>query len=187
MSISIENNFMSDEDCDKIINFIENNLHTFNTGKFQKAHRLLFGMDYWHGESIPEIRGIDEIEDIVYKYFDKIIKHANDKYGDEDKYYISSFWLARQIKDAFLDIHGDTDGNKNPQLEYSYGIYLNTVENDGELIFPKIDYIYKPVKGDLVSWESRDPSLDHEVPKITDTRYTMLVWLTKDIKYALVN
>lgn len=187
MHVSIENKFMADQDCDLLINFIENNLDKFNTGKFKRAHRLLFGIDYWHGESIPEIRDIDPIKDIVFKYFDKIIKHANATYGDDKKYYISSFWLARQIKDAFLDIHGDTDGDRNPQLEYSYGIYLNTVEKDGELVFPKLDYKYKPIKGDVLYWPSKDPIFDHEVPLITDTRYTMLVWLTTDKKYALVD
>lgn len=187
MDLTITNKFMKDEDCDKIISFIENNLNLFNTGKYKLAHRLLFGIDYWHGESIPEIRDIDPIKEIIINYFNKIIDHTKNKYGLFEKYYISSFWLARQIEGAFLDLHGDTDNNKNQQLEYSCGIYLNDVKLDGELYFPKLEYSYQPKKGDLVSWPSKDSIYDHEVNKITDTRYTMLVWLTTDPRYSLID
>jgi hypothetical protein len=187
MNPIVENNFMNKKDCDLIINFIENNLEMFGTGKYKLAHRLLFGVDYWHKESIKKISGIDPILPTVKEYFVKIIDNIKDKYNLDGQYYIASFWLTRQIEGAFLDLHSDTDVDQNTQLEYSCGIYLNDVMLDGILEFPEINYNYQPRMGDLVSWKSSGREYDHQVSKITDTRYAMLVWLTSDPSYSLID
>lgn len=180
------NNFMSDHECDHIINFIDNNLDMFYTGKYKLTHRLLYGLDLYHGNSNPKLEKIDDIEYIVRKYFDKTIKYMKEVMNETDELYISSFWLARQIEGGFLDLHSDTDVDQNVQFEYSCGFYLNDVNVDGTLDFPKLGYSYKPSKGDMVYWPSKDPLYDHEVVKVTDTRYTMLIWLTKDPAFDLL-
>ena len=135
----------------------------FYTGKYKKAHRLLYGKDLCHDNSSPKLEKIDDIEYIVLKYFDKIIKHIKESENENDELYISSFWLARQIEGGFLDLHSDTDVNQNMQFEYSCGLYLNDVNIDGTLDFPKLGYSYKPSKGDMVYWPSKDSLYDHEV------------------------
>lgn len=180
------NNFIEHDECDRVIKFIENNLEMFYTGKYKLTHRLLYGIDHYHGNSNPKLENIDYIEDIVYKYFDKTIKYIKNVMSETDELYISSFWLARQIEGGFLDLHSDTDIDQNVQFEYSCGIYLNDVNVDGTLDFPKLNYSYKPSKGDMVYWPSKDGLYDHEVVKVTDTRYTMLIWLTKDSSFDLL-
>lgn len=186
MEITIVNEFMSDNESDQIIKFIDDNLDMFYTGKYKLTHRLLYGIDLYHGNSNPKLEKIDAIEDIVLEYFNKVIEYIKDVKNESDDLYISSFWLARQIEGGFLDLHSDTDVDQNVQFEYSCGIYLNDVNVDGTLDFPKLNYSYKPRKGDMVYWPSKDPLYDHEVSKVTDTRYTMLVWLTKDPAFNLL-
>lgn len=186
MNPVILNNFMSDDECDNLINFIDSNLDTFYTGKYKLTHRLLYGIDKYHNNSNPNLEKIDSIEHIVRKYFDKTIKYIKEVMNETDDIYVSSFWLAKQIEGGFLDRHSDTDMNKNMQFDYSCGIYLNDVNIDGTLDFPKLGYSYKPSKGDMVYWPSKDPLYEHEVVKITDTRYTMLMWLTKDPAFDLL-
>jgi hypothetical protein len=183
---SVINNFMPQEDCNKIIQFIEKNLNIFYTGKYELTHRLLFGIDNYHQNSNQDLFAIEPIKDLVLDYFNKTINFCKEFYKEKDDIYIASFWLARQIEGSFLDYHGDTDNNKNMQFDYTCGIYLNNVNVDGGLSFPKLKYVYKPSEGDLVTWKSRDPMFDHEINKITDTRYTMLLWLTKDPAFNLL-
>ena len=62
---------------------------------------------------------------------------------------------------------------------------VNSVDSGNEIIFPNIGYKYSPVEGDMLSWVSGDKDSIHEVPSVTETRYSMPIWVTDNPKYKL--
>jgi hypothetical protein len=185
--ILIKNKFVSESDCKEIINFIESNINLFSTGPKRLLFTLPFGKDGYHNESRFDLKLVDPIKDLVYKYFDLVIAHVKETYNDNSELYVNSFWLAKQKAGGIIPIHGDNDQGNNKQFKYSCGTYLKTMTLDGTLDFEKLGYIYSPVEGDLVTWASQDPIYDHVVNKVSEDRYSMLFWLTEDPEFNILS
>lgn len=127
---------------------------------------------------------VSEVEHKLRNLFDRVITTTKDVFEDHRQVYMSSMWFAKQLPGAFVEEHEDTDDGYNTQFEYSAVLYLNTLQEGGELIFTDFDYSIKPKAGDLVVFRSVDGGM-HKVNKIKEDRYTMPMWMTLDPKFAL--
>jgi hypothetical protein len=186
MTIKIFNEFMQKSESDQVIKYIDNNLKKFQSFQENKYFIEMFGKDNYHKSSI-NLDELGEVKNLVLKYFQKCVEKIKIEYEVDEDLYPSSFWLAKQNDGAYLEIHGDNDYGKNPHIKYTCSIYLNDVFNEGEIHFPYLQYKYQPRCGDLFSFPSQNGELnyDHEIKKIVDSRYTMLIWLGNDKNYAL--
>ena len=72
MGIKVFNNFMKKEDCQNIINYINDNLNKFSQSQENKYYALMFGKDNYFSNSKTEISDMDAIIKTVKIYFDKI-------------------------------------------------------------------------------------------------------------------
>jgi predicted 2-oxoglutarate/Fe(II)-dependent dioxygenase YbiX len=188
-SIKIVKNFLSDEECldaiDYINEVIKNKIENFAIYQDGKRLALQFGKDLYHGHlSNLTLRLVSKKENVFRKYFSMAIKETQEMFSDYDDMYVSSFWIAKQFPGAIVPEHEDTDGGLNTHFEYSAIIYLNTLSDSGELVFPSLDKKYFPQAGDLVIFPSRSTGT-HRVEKINEDRYSLPIWITKDIKFIL--
>lgn len=127
---------------------------------------------------------VSEVEHKLRNLFSRVIDVTKETFNDRREVYMSSMWFAKQLPGAFVDEHEDTDDGYNTQFEYSAVMYLNTLQEGGELIFTDFDWSIKPEAGDLVIFKSIEGGM-HKVNKIKEDRYTMPMWMTLDPKFAL--
>lgn len=187
--IKVVSNFISAEDIELFKNYNDHLLETkpdlFFIGNNGKRPVLQFGKDNAHVMSSLELDStIPEIKDLVRSYFSKAIETVKDLYKDSRDLYVCSFWLAKQLPGANVQMHDDTDEGRNAHFTYSAVLYLNTLGTTGDLIFTDLRHSVKPFAGDLVVFPSQSTG-NHEVKEIDQHRYTMPMWLTTDKSYAL--
>lgn len=157
----------------------------FFIGNKGKRPVLQFGKDNAHAMSLPNLdTTVPEISPLIRSYFSRAVDTVKNAYLDDRDLYVCSFWLAKQLPGANVQMHDDTDEGTNTHFTYSAIIYLNTLEATGDLIFTDLDYSVKPIAGDLVVFPSQTTG-NHEVKEIDDFRYTLPMWLTTDKEYAL--
>jgi hypothetical protein len=180
--IQIVKNFLTEEECEYLKNYIESKLDIMKGSKIQGDRRkfISFGKDSFHKDSEVSLDAISEIEpllrnDIFPRLTDKITSLTNNR----KRLMVNNFFLAKQYPGARIDSHVDTDGGQNMQFKFSGIIYLNTMSSGGELHFPDLNYTYSPVAGDLVTFPSKPLEFVHEVVEIHEERYTIPIWLTE--------
>lgn len=180
--INVVDNFLSGEDVDFYIKYIESHLDLFKESSVHGSLRktLIFGKDKAHKEFFTDLSIISDLEDKLRKELFPSIQDVTSKlYNNRRSLYVSSMFLAKQSSGAQIEQHVDTDGGENMQHKYSGIIYLNTMSSGGELAFPDLDYTYSPKAGQLVLFPSRPLEYLHSVATINEDRYTIPVWLTE--------
>jgi hypothetical protein len=182
---NINENFITKEESSLFIEFIENNIDLFSHGPKKLYYLLQFGKDNYHQESIQNWNGVDSIKNLINKYIDKIINNLKESYGIEDDLFVVGFWFVRQFDGASLNVHDDTDSGRNTHIIYSALMYLNDIENGGELWFPNLNYLHKPKRGQMLSWPSQNKLFDHGVKEVKDTRYVINLFLTNQKEFDL--
>jgi hypothetical protein len=178
----IINNFINIDDCNKIITFIEDN----DKEQSPKIKRRLmrFGIDIMNGSTAP-LASIGEMGEFVRSFAEKAGQIAKELHNETKSIYLSTLWLSKQLPDANIIRHMDTDGGKGAHYIYSGVIYLNDQLSGGEIVFPKIEFSYKPQAGDLVLFDCRDKDSLHGVNKTTQNRYAIPIWFTDDPQYQM--
>lgn len=186
MDLKLFNQFIEKSEADQIISYINNNLNEFQSFQDNKYFIRMFGKDNYHKSSI-DLNETKEIKDLIIKYFEKCVNKIKNEFNYTGELYPSSFWISKQTNGAHLDIHGDNDLGTNPHILYTCSIYLNNVLKEGYLSFPNLNYSYQPKCGDLLCFPSQNNeyNYDHEIRKIDDTRYSILIWLGNDIEYKI--
>jgi hypothetical protein len=191
--IKVIKDFIPQSDIDYIINTIDtlekNNFDSFATDESGLRLALQIGNDSYHPESHRSL-GADfslfpENGKLYKNYFKKVIDSVKSTFTVEEDLHMCSFWLGKQYPGATVPIHDDTDSGFSPQNKYSGIIYLNSMENGGDLSFVKFNYSYKPEAGSLVIFPSREGGL-HGVSRIDEIRYSLLFWMTFDKSRSLV-
>jgi hypothetical protein len=181
--IKIINNFISQEEADLLISYINNNVDVFNvdytTGG--KRQRLLFGKDsYDNSRSEATLEKIKDIEPFIRKkIFPKVEKTIKKAYSNKKNLMVASFFLVKQYKGATVPEHIDTDGASNMQFKYGGVIYLNDMEANGKLRFSEFNYEYLPKACDLIIFPSKPYQYRHSVDEINEDRYSLPIWLTE--------
>jgi predicted 2-oxoglutarate/Fe(II)-dependent dioxygenase YbiX len=82
---------------------------------------------------------------------------------------------------------GDWVANHTPHRDVSAIYYLNDTFDGGEIVFERAQLVVKPRRGLLLAFPS-DADHAHEVlPVRSGVRYTMPIWFTKQLRYALAD
>ena len=185
--IFIIHDSINQEDIDKIIKFTNDNIEHFEEMVEKPRWTYKFGKDMAFDESYKDLDKLGEIKDMVVNtYWPKVLQLIKDKCQDNSKLYMASFWLAKQSNGSYIELHDDTDGQRNVHFKWSGSLYLNTMEKGGTLEFPNIPYSYSPIAGDLVLFPTQaEATATHEVIKVYEDRYTCMFWITEDINFAL--
>lgn len=191
-NIKVTKDFITEEDAQAFIDWIDNNIHKFNDYKVQKNPNRLalrFGRDqvFWdtthHSTEL-----MDGIEPLARKYFDLVCSKLQELYDDPNKLYVASFWLAKQKAGSFITPHFDAMEETNKHFKHSGIIYLNGMESGGDLLFPKLMVSIKPEGRELVTFPSQstvDQEYLHEVLEISNDRYSILFWVTEQEYFAV--
>jgi hypothetical protein len=183
-NIYVFNNFISPEDSLALIDHIELNIDTFNTGVLKLYHQQMFGHNPLSKTS-NKISDYPVVASIANSAFSKAINISKKTFNDDKILYPSSFWLARQLPEAVVKLHGDDDGGATTYFKYSCSVYLNNTNKTGPINFPNLKYKYWPKAGDMILWPSQGREYDHEVSVINDYRYTMVMWLTDQKEFSM--
>ena len=173
-------------DAQNIINHINNNIDSFDTGPRKLKFTKMFGNDHSLKEkSAKFINGIDDIKDQIKKIIDISIEFIKDEFQQTEELYLASLWIAKQISGAKVAPHLDTDDGANEHYEYSAILYLNTPINSDPLEFPNLNLKIMPNLGDLVVFKTKDIESVHQVRNIVEDRYSIPMWFTLDKNYDL--
>lgn len=187
--IKLIKDFIPEEDRTRLMEFIDSNLDRFHTYDMQEnysRHALRFGRDQvWWDSSDTFIHGLEDIQDLVEKYFKLVPEKLQEVFEDDVEIMPATFWLAKQGKGAFVKAHHDAHPDINKHFKYSVIIYLNSNSDGGELYFPFMKYTIKPEAGDMITFPSHGNQYLHEVARIEEDRYSMLFWITADKKLSL--
>ena len=188
-NIKIVNSFLSEKECSILINeinqIIDDQIDNFSIYQDGKRLALQFGNDLYHGHnSHLTLDIIAKSEPLFRKCFLSVTDQAAKLFNEHEKMHVSSFWIAKQFPGAVVPEHEDTDGGKNTHFEYSAVVYLNTLKDSGDLVFPSLNYSYSPKAGDLVIFPSKTTGT-HVVTKINKDRYTLPMWISKDKNFIL--
>lgn len=183
MEVHVIKDFISKEDSDILISYIEKRFPTDD--KPRSRQTIMFGRDNLNTASSHIICGIDEVEELVRNYTSKATEIVRGVFEKDIKIFLSSFWLSKHYPGSKMRPHSDTDSGKSPQYCNSGIIYLNGQEDGGELFFPKINLILKPDQGDLIIFDSRHRDAIHGIKQVNDFRYTIPMWFTDSPDYIL--
>lgn len=176
-------NFIDLEECNSIITFIEDNDQETNSKV--KRRLMRFGIDIMNGSTHP-LSFIGDMGVYLKSIAEKAGRVAKELHDQKNDVYLSTLWLSKQLPDTNIIRHMDTDGGKGSHYIYSGVIYLNDQASGGEIVFPKIEFSYKPQAGDLVLFDCRDKDSLHGVNKTTQNRYAIPIWFTDDPQYQMV-
>lgn len=176
-------NFLTQEECNKIITFIESNEKMSDPNL--KRILMRFGIDIMNGTG-DTLDSLGEIGLYIKNLANKAGDIAKTLHNESKDIYLSTLWLSKQVSGASIIRHMDTDGGKGKHYIYSGVIYLNSQAVGGEIVFPKINFSYKPEAGDIVLFDCRDKMSLHGVNKTTQNRYAIPIWFTDDPKYQMV-
>ena len=187
--IKIVKNFLSEDEMkffrdyeDYILETKQKDLIIFSDGN---RPVLQFGKDLCpEHKSHISLDIVSDIEDQVRNLFYRVEQKSRDLFDEPNEIYTCSFWFAKQLPGARVLIHEDTDDGLNPHFKYSAVIYLNTLNNSGQLVFTDLGYSYKPDAGDLIVFKSVEAGR-HLVETINEERYTLPMWMTEDKSFAI--
>jgi hypothetical protein len=199
--IKIIKNFLSLEDANKIINYINTNIKDAIDWKSAgSSPNFLYRPDRWYkrlmdvddemSNYIPEmsITRLNEIEQLVKTMIEDTKNKIQEVFNDDRTSYLTALWFAKHLKNDWMDLHSDAGDGYHSQSYYSCILFLNTVNSGGELNFPSMDLSIKPSVGDLVVFLSHGDDMHHEVKVTGEERYTVPMWFTidpeKEIKFA---
>jgi hypothetical protein len=190
-NIKVIKNFVDAHAASKFIDSIDlleqTVLEEFSSYQDGKRLALQFGIDVnqLHNSHL-DLTLLDDMEPMFREYLEQAVQATKDSFEVDPaaELFVCSLWLAKQYPGAIVPIHEDTDSGYNTYFEYSAVLYLNTLDDSGDLEFPDLGYSYRPAAGDLVIFPSKSTGM-HRVSKILEDRYSMPLWLTFDRSYKL--
>jgi hypothetical protein len=185
--IKVINNFISKDNATRIVNYIDRNKESFREGSEGLWFKKRFGVDvlYRAGGCESIIDGLEDIRELSIDIVENVKTMISKQYGDNDDIFLNSFWYVKHLPGATVSQHNDIDnGNEldngdDTQFVYSSVLYLNDTE-DGDLEFPNLNLSIKTKLGDLVIFPSNGDDMVHGVSSISQDRYSLPMWFTKD-------
>lgn len=167
--ISIINNYISQEDAKKFIDFFNNN-ESFSE----------YSTNYGAQDFVDNL----DLFDLLKKYENKVALTHQVLNNLNNKIYpyagLGFKWKDGWSQQAHIDAIGPGES-----IEYSSVIYLNDNYEGGEIEFPNQKFIYKPKKLSAIFFPGKGEEYLHQVNKIIgNDRYTLLFLHTPDINKA---
>ena len=179
-------NFIDDNLSSKYIDWIDGNLDKFLFLDHRQRYMLRFGYDQEYPEDTHyDLSIMGDIKDSILELIDKTISQVEDAFG-EDKLYLSSFFISKHLPDSVVPAHSDGGKDFNEPLHYSALIYLNELEDSGNLFFNIRNMLIHPKVGDLVAFDSHSRLNMHSVPEVSGDRYSIPIWLTRNPEFNLL-
>jgi predicted 2-oxoglutarate/Fe(II)-dependent dioxygenase YbiX len=176
LKISILKNFITQEDADIIINYIDNNY--LNSEKFYTTERAKKNNRFKYEAHIQEVHKFSDHEEILpllNKYSDKFLLECNSFFKDEEEIYLAAHWLTMFGEGTKLPRHVDNHVEAE-HLFRSGVVYLNDDYEGGFLRFTDEDITIDPEKLSLVIFES---TRFHEITEVlSGKRIAMPMWAT---------
>jgi hypothetical protein len=181
-SIKTIKNFIPIEDAYTLIEYIDQNLHSFSSDRSGLWFKKFFGIDdiYKHGKGEPIIDCLGNIKELSVNIVEDVKNTMSEHFNDPEPIFLNSFWFAKHLPGDNVLAHVDTEDGYNQQFVYSAILYLNTVQHGGVLDFPNLNLSFKPEACDLIIFPSNGEEMLHEVMGIGEDRYTLPMWFTKD-------
>lgn len=165
-------NFITQEECSRLIKFINNNVDDFET-LVSERRMMLFGYDTNYTNPRLDTEMLEPIKDIVVPILDNLLRIVKESF---DKYTVgtSTIFFAKQTKEnSGMRAHIDAEDN-DEFYNASALVYLNTTDG-GEVYFPDQSLYYYPKAGDLVVFRS---TTLHEPKKTNGDKYIVAFNLT---------
>ena len=154
--VHIVKSFISDEDCNVFIKFLDENYKDSLNNLRQKIEA-------------PKSK---EINIIINKILEKTKEVTN-----SPKLMIGDYVLSRYLPGFAIKNHVDTEIN-GEHFKQSMCLYLNNDFTGGEIIFSNLNIVHSPEKGDLVVFPS---DYWHETnPVKAGIRYVLALWTTEN-------
>ncbi len=182
--IKIIENFISEDDANKFIDYINNNY--LDSSKFAIGKKALSLGNFRYQANIPESHSLldhNEVIELIKKYSKKFLNECNLFFKDNVDICTSAFWMTRFEKNTKLPPHKDNHINAE-HLYRSGVIYLNDDYDGGYLRFIDHNFTYKPKKFSLVLFDSE---YIHEITNIlSGIRMTVPIWATADKEKCLL-
>lgn len=176
--------FLTDEECQKLIDFTENNLGLFDEDKSQSE-------DFWSKRVIDYKNVPDpEIKELMVSINDDVCGVLSELSILNRTLYPDTLQIVRWYKGYELTPHADRENPDNSPHPFSWRdfatvVYLNDDYEGGEIYWPNKDMEYKPVKGSLAIFPGTKEFL-HGVREVPEgVRYTIASFFTYDKTKAL--
>jgi len=177
--INVVKNFIEPEHINKLIFFIDNNIEKFVVYQDNKRYVWRFGHDNFWEDCKKDLTPLSEIIEILEtKIFNNMLKKIKEFYNED--LVISSFWISKHEPGSRVAMHEDTDEGENTHFSHSAVLYLTSLQDDGVIEFPFVNFTYTPVAGELLLFPSKAIDFDyqfmHEVKEINSPRYSIALW-----------
>lgn len=169
--ITVINNFITQSQANRLIDFIDHNLDIFVHNKGRRRYMLRFGYD----EELPEqsihtMNDVYEIKDLLVGIFNKT------RDAIDSELFLTSWFLSKQYPGAKLTPHKDGTPGLNDHLEYTAMLYMNNMVDGGIISFPDLGIDIRPQMGDLVIFKSLEH--EHMVSEVKEHRYSLPMWFS---------
>lgn len=165
--IKIVDNFVSDEECKTIIDYMNN----------QKDP------SFWIINNTRQMivnANSDIILKILLEYLDKIKKILN-----RNNLYITEYMLSRYNEGFMMNVHTDLEDGKE-HFAVSAVAYLNDDFTGGDIVFPRQKFRHSPKSGQIILFDSKLEKNMHGVePVNSGIRYAMPIWITDNPDFEL--
>tara|TARA_X000000368_G_scaffold106572_1_gene82647 strand:- start:83 stop:670 length:588 start_codon:yes stop_codon:yes gene_type:complete len=176
---------ISEEECNTVIDFFENNKERHYKGKVGSDSRLdsKAKIDTEMGISLKEL-----IEDSRLNPVARGLKNACDEYVENYPFLLKlrewSIEIVFKIQkynpnEAYFAEHCENSGGIDGSIERRIAavmVYLNTVTDGGQTHFPTQNISFSPKVGDILMWPAYWTHPHHGIPSPTQTKYIITGW-----------
>ena len=184
--IGTYDNYISQEECNKVIKFYEdqnkfnntiNRLEFENSPIIQKQDQTYFAvpnnMDVWW----KELKSLIVNFDMAWKHYEKNVG-ALESYG-QDMFHYTQLKIQKTLPTEGYHVwHLEHQkGFQNECRAFVYSIYLNDVKEGGETEFLHFSKRVKPKTGRIVIWPAGFPYVHRGNPPVSGKKYIITSWM----------
>ena len=184
--IGTYDNYISQEECNKVIKFYEdqnkfnntiNRLEFENSPIIQKQDQTYFAvpnnMDVWW----KELKSLIVNFDMAWKHYEKNVG-ALESYG-QDMFHYTQLKIQKTLPTEGYHVwHLEHQkGFQNECRAFVYSIYLNDVKEGGETDFLHFSKRVKPKTGRIVIWPAGFPYVHRGNPPLSGEKYILTSWM----------
>ena len=184
--IGTYDNYISQEECNKVIKFYEdqnkfnntiNRLEFENSPIIQKQDQTYFAvpnnMDVWW----KELKSLIVNFDMAWKHYEKNVG-ALESYG-QDTFHYTQLKIQKTLPTEGYHVwHLEHQkGFQNECRAFVYSIYLNDVKEGGETEFLHFSKRVKPKTGRIVIWPAGFPYVHRGNPPLSGKKYIITSWM----------
>jgi len=176
-----EENYLNKEDCQKLINYFDQNIKVKNETNVNRSfdNRVI----YYEGVNNQEIK------QLMKRIHDDMAKKIKDFYKEDSPILPEATHIVKWPTGTELGDHADNayaDGTPNyvPWRTYSCVVYLNEDFTGGEFYFKRFPYKLTPSTGLVIGFRGGIEFI-HGVKKVTSgNRYALPMWFCQDKEKA---